>query len=187
VFPKHHAEFYIEYGKNDYGVNIRDYINGPTHSSAYTVGFRKLIPQTEKKYIRIEAELTQMSQSPDHLVRDARNWYRHWQIFQGYTHNNQILGAGAGFGTDVQTFAATWVNGNIRNGFLVQRFDRDPVGRPVKWTDISIGWMPQWEYKNLLIGAKLQLIRSNNYAWEKGDNSFNLHTRVMVQYNFNKP
>ncbi len=187
ILPKHHAEFYIEYGKNDYGVNIRDYINGPTHSSAYTVGFRKIIPQTEKKYIRIEAELTQMSQSPDHLVRDARNWYRHWQIFQGYTHNNQILGAGAGFGTDVQTFAATWINGNIRNGFLVQRFDRDPVGRPVKWTDISIGWMPQWEYKNMLIGAKVQLIRSKNYAWEKGDNLFNLHTRVMVQYNLNKP
>lgn len=187
MFPKHHAEFYVEYGKNDYGVNIRDYINGPSHSSAYTVGFRKLIPQTEKKYIRIEAELTQMSQSPDHLVRDAGNWYVHWQIYQGYTHYNQILGAGAGFGTNVQTFGATFVNGNLRNGFLVQRFEQDPVGKPVKWTDVSIGWMPQWEYKNLLIGAKLQLIRSNNDGWVKGNNSFNLHSRVMVQYNFNKP
>lgn len=187
ILPKHQAEFYLEYGKNDYGVNFRDYINGPTHSSAYTVGFRKLIPQTKDKYVRLETEFTQLSESPDHLVRPAFNWYRHWQILQGYTHNNQILGAGAGFGTNVQTLTATWINGNLRNGFLVQRIERDPVGRPVKWTDFSIGWMPQWEYKKMLIGAKIQLIRSNNDNWEKGKNNFNLHTRVMVQYNFNKP
>lgn len=184
VLPKSNAEFYIEYGKNDYGVNIRDYVNGPTHSSAYTVGFRKLIPKTNKKYIQIETELTQMTQSPDYLVRNAGNWYEHGQIFQGYTHNNQILGAGAGFGTNVQTLTATWINGNLRNGFLVQRLERDPVGRPIKWTDLSIGWMPQWEYKNMLIGAKVQLIRSNNDGWVKDKNNFNLHTRVMVQYNF---
>lgn len=187
ILPKHHAEFYVEYGKNDYGVNFRDYLNAPTHSSAYTIGFRKLVKQTKTKYIQLETEFTQMTESPDHLVRGAGNWYVHWQISQGYTNYNQIIGAGAGFGTNIQTFAATWVNGNLRNGFLVQRFERDPVGRPVKWTDISIGWMPQWEYKNMLIGAKLQLIRYNNDGWEKGNNSFNLHSRVMVQYNLNKP
>jgi len=46
VLPKSNAEFYIEYGKNDYGMNIRDYLLAPTHSAAYTVGFRKLLKQT---------------------------------------------------------------------------------------------------------------------------------------------
>jgi hypothetical protein len=184
VLPKSHAEFYFEYGKNDYGLNFRDYINGPTHSSAYTVGFRKLIPKTDDQYIQLETELTQMSQSPDYLVRDAGNWYVHWQIYQGYTHENQIIGAGAGYGSNLQTFSATWVNGNLRNGFLVQRVERDPENRVNKWTDFSIGWMPQWTYKNMILGAKVQLIHSNNYSWEKGNNPFNLHSRLMVQYNF---
>ncbi|MDP2420258.1 capsule assembly Wzi family protein [Sediminibacterium sp.] len=184
VLPKSNAEFYIEYGKNDYGVNIRDYLLAPTHSYAYTVGFRKLIPKTDTHYIQLETELTQMSQSPDYLTRNADNWYEHSPIFQGYTHNNQILGAGAGFGANVQTISATWINGEIRNGFLIQRIERDPVNRINKWTDFSIGWMPQWKYKNMLLGAKVQLIRSNNYNWEKGNHSFNLHSRLMVQYNF---
>lgn len=184
VLPKSNAEFYIEYGKNDYGINIRDYLLAPSHSYAYTVGVRKLFPKTASQYIQVETELTQMSQSPDALVRPAGNWYEHGQIFQGYTNNNQILGAGAGFGANVQTISATWINGDIRNGFLIQRIERDPVGRINKWTDFSIGWMPQWKYKNMIFGAKVQLIRSNNYNWEKGNHSFNLHSRLMVQYNF---
>jgi hypothetical protein len=184
VLPKSNAEFYIEYGKNDYGVNFRDYLMAPSHSAAYTLGFRKLVKKTAESYLQLEAEITQTSQSPDALVRSAGNWYVHSQIFQGYTHQNQIMGAGAGFGANVQTIAATWINGNLRNGFLIQRIERDPELRPNKWTDFSIGWMPQWTYKNMIIGAKVQLIRSNNYSWEKGNHPFNLHSRLMVQYNF---
>lgn len=184
VLPKSNVEFYIEFGKNDYGVNIRDYVMAPSHSYAYTVGVRKLLPKAMEKYIQLEAELTQMTQSPDVLVRSAGNWYEHGQIFQGYTHQNQIMGAGAGFGANVQTASATWINGDMRNGFLVQRVERDPVGRLNKWTDFSIGWMPQWKYKNMILGAKLQLIRSNNFNWENENHNFNLHSRLMIQYNF---
>jgi len=184
VLPKSHVEFYVEFGKNDYGYNIRDYLLAPSHSYAYTIGARKLIPKSEDEYIQLEGEFTQMSQSPDAMVRSAGNWYEHSAVFQGYTHQNQILGVGAGFGANVQTASATWINGVIRNGFLIQRVERDPVGKINKWTDFSIGWMPQWKYKNMLLGAKLQLIRSNNYNWEKGNHNFNLHSRLMIQYNF---
>lgn len=184
VFPKSNAEFYVEFGKNDYGINFRDYLMAPSHSYAYTIGLRKLLPISNQKYLQLEGEITQMSQSPDAMVRTAGNWYVHGKVFQGYTHQNQILGAGAGFGANVQTASATWIDGDIRNGFLIQRVERDPEGRPNKWTDLSIGWMPQWKYKNMLLGAKLQLIRSNNYNWENGNHIFNLHSRLIIQYNF---
>jgi hypothetical protein len=184
VFPKSNLEFYTEYGYNDYGFNIRDYLLAPTHSAAYTFGIRKLIKKTSNSYIQVEAEITQMSQSPDYLVRGAGNWYEHGQIFQGYTHDNQIMGAGAGFGANVQTMAATWVKGEIRNGFLIQRIEHDPVYRVNKWTDFGFGWMPQWSYKNMLLGAKIECIYSSNYAWEGGNNPLNLHSRLMIQYNF---
>ncbi len=184
AFPKSQFEFYVEYGYNDYGLNIRDYLLGPSHSVAYTVGARKLIKKSNSKYIQLETELTQMSQSPDYLVRDAGNWYEHSQLVQGYTNFNQILGSGAGFGTNVQTITATLVNGQIRNGFLLQRLDHDPINKTNKWTDFGIGWMPQWTYKNMILGAKLQFIYSNNYAWENGNNPINLHGRLMIQYNF---
>ena len=183
VLHRTNAEFYIEYGKNDYGINLRDYLMAPSHSTAYILGFRKLIKKTNVTYLQLEAEIAQLSQSPDYLVRDAGNWYEHGRLSQGYTHNNQIIGAGAGFGSNVQTISATWVKGEIRNGFLFQRVERDPVNRAAKWTDLSIGWMPQWTFKNLLLCAKVQIIRSNNYSWENGNHPFNLHTRLMIQYN----
>jgi hypothetical protein len=184
VFPKSNFEFYFEYGKNDYGLNFRDYLMAPSHSVAYTIGLRKILMLTKLKYFKIETEITQMTQSPDYLVRDAGNWYEHSQIYQGYTQYNQILGAGAGFGANVQTISATWINGEIRNGFLIQRLEHDPINKASKWNDISIGWMPQWTYKNMILGAKLQLIHSSNYAWEQGNNPLNLHSRLMIQYNF---
>lgn len=184
VLPKSHTEFYVEFGKNDYGYNIRNYLMAPSHSYAYTIGFRKLLPKTKEEYVQLEGGLTQMSQSPDAMVRNAGNWYVHSGIYQGYTHNNQIIGAGASLGANVQTASATWINGDIRNGFFVQRVERDPEGRVNNWTDLSIGWMPQCKYKNMLLAAKVQLIRSNNYNWEKGNYNFNIHSRLMIQYNF---
>ncbi len=78
LFPKQHAEFYIEYGFNDYGFNTRDYLLGPSHSAAHVVGFKKIIPQKgENRWIDITLELTKMSQTPDHMVREAGNWYVH--------------------------------------------------------------------------------------------------------------
>lgn len=184
IFQKSHLETYLEYGYNDYGANLRDYLLGPSHSAAYTFGVRKIWPRSENQYIFLEAELTQMSQSPDYLVRDASNWYKHAQLLQGYTHDNQILGSGAGYGANVQTIAGGLVKENWRNSFLFQRIEHDPVYKVNKWTDFGVGWMPQWTHKKMVLGAKIQMIYSNNYAWEPNNNAFNLHGRLMIQYNF---
>ena len=47
---------------------MRDYLMAPSHSYAYTFGVRKLLPKNKDEYIQLEAELTQMSQSPDAMV-----------------------------------------------------------------------------------------------------------------------
>ena len=123
-----------------------------------------------------------MSQSPDYLVRDAGNWYVHSQVLQGYTNNNQIIGAGAGFGANVQSLSATWVQGWKQLGFLVERVERDPLNHTNHWIDLGIGVLPQWKYKNVVFSGKLQFINSSNYAWEKDVNRFNLHSRLSIQY-----
>ena len=183
LLAKANAEFYVEYGFNDYGVNVRDYVMGPTHSAAYIAGVRKIIPLI-KPLTRLELgfEITQMSQSPDYLVRDAGNWYVHSQVLQGYTNNNQIIGAGAGFGANVQSLSATWVQGWKQLGFLVERVERDPLNHTNHWIDLGIGVLPQWKYKNVVFSGKLQFINSSNYAWEKDVNRFNLHSRLSIQY-----
>ena len=185
VLPKARSEFYFEYGFNDYGQNVRDYVMTPTHSAAYIAGFKKivLLPKKEER-LELDVELTQMSQSPDLLVRDAGNWYLHYQVLQGYTNNNQILGAGAGLGANVQSGMVTWVSGLKKLGLLFERVERDPQYHTSHWIDLSVGVLPQYKYKNLVFTGKFQFINSNNYSWEKDVKRFNLHSRVQIQYVF---
>jgi hypothetical protein len=123
-----------------------------------------------------------MTQSPDYLVRNAGNWYEHYQVRQGYTNNNQIMGAGAGFGANVQTLTTAWIKGWKKMGILLERVERDPLNHPNNWIDLSFGLMPQFKYKNLLLAGKCQFIKSSNYGWDKDVNRFNLHATFLIQY-----
>ncbi|NCI48061.1 capsule assembly Wzi family protein [Sediminibacterium soli] len=183
VFPKAHFEVYAEYGFNDYGVNFRDYAMGPSHSAAYLAGFRKIIPRSAGKRIELGLELTQMSQTPDWMVRNAGNWYVHGQLVEGYTHYNQILGAGAGYGANVLSVDMTWVNGPKRLGFILERINRDPVNRSVKWVDLGLGVAPRWQYRQFVFSGLLQLIKTNSYIWQSGNSVLNMHARLAIQYN----
>lgn len=182
MLPKVKTEFYVEYGFNDYGVNVRDYVMSPSHSRAYLFGIKKILPLANDTYLDLGLETTQMTQSPDYLIREAGNWYVHGQISQGYTHNNQILGAGAGFGSNVQTVQASWVKGWNRLGLMIERVERDPLYHAYKWVDLSIGLLPQYKINNMVLTGKLQFINSSNYAWDKDSKRFNLHSRLSIQY-----
>jgi Capsule assembly protein Wzi len=184
VMPKSKAEFYVEYGFNDYGVNTRDYLMAPTHSSAHVIGFKKLKSLNSKTYLDFNVEITQLSQSPDAILRSAGNWYVHGQIGQGYTNYNQILGAGAGYAANKQIISAIWVNGYTKLGILLERTDRDPEYHYNKWIDLSIGILPQVKYKNYIIGGAVELINSSNYMWEKDLNKLNFHSKINIQYVF---
>ncbi len=184
VMPKSKAEFYVEYGFNDYGANTRDYLMAPTHSATHVIGFKKIKPLNKNTYLDFNLEITQLSQSPDAILRSAGNWYVHGQIGQGYTHYNQILGAGAGYAANKQIISAIWVNGYTKLGILLERTDRDPEYHGNKWIDLSIGILPQVKYKNYIIGGALQLINSSNYMWEKELTKLNFHSKISIQYIF---
>ena len=58
ILPKNHAEFYIEYGYNDFKVNLRDFAANANHSSAYIAGFKKVITFKNNQLIDIAGEIT---------------------------------------------------------------------------------------------------------------------------------
>jgi hypothetical protein len=176
------AEFYFEYGLNDYNYNTRDYVMSPTHSAAFIAGAKKVFPLANDSYVDCGIEITQMSESPDRIVRPAGNWYEHSLIMEGYTHQNQILGAGAGFGANVQTLSAAWVKGNKRLGILFERVNRNPDLYTYRWVDVGVGLLPQWDFGHLIVSAKFQFINSSQYAWQQNINKFNFHTRIGLQY-----
>jgi hypothetical protein len=185
VFPKSKSELYVEYGKNDYGERTRDYLMAPTHSVAHIVGFKKIVTLNKNKYLNLGIEFTQMSQSPDAILRSAGNWYVHNPVFEGYTNYNQIMGAGSGFGANKQIVMGTYISGNNRLGIFIEKTNRDPENRSIFWTDMAYGITPQVTVKNIVLAAQFVFISSKNYAWENENNLLNFHAKLAVSYPIN--
>lgn len=207
LFTKAHAEVYLEYGLNDNSYNLGDFLGSPEHSRAYIAGISKLVPLTGKNNqgILFNAEITQLSQTVDRLVRDAGSWYIHGEVRQGMTNEGQVLGAGIGPGGNLQSFDVAWVSGLKRLGFQVERYEHNvdfqnyffPAinGNSRKWVDFGLALRGNWDYKNLLFNARLEGIKSLNYEWILKDYNnqdyyvpnndvFNLHLQIGVMYRF---
>ena len=177
LFTKAQAEVYFEYGLNDNSYNLRDFIGSPDHSRAYLFGFRKmlLLPGKINQHILFSAEVTQLSQTPDRLVRDAGGWYVHYQVREGQTNEGQVLGAGTGSGGNLQSMDVSWISGLKKLGIGLERYEHnvdfyrnafpDINGNSRKWVDFAFALQGEWNYKNLMFNAKLQEIKSLNYEW----------------------
>ncbi|MEN0053984.1 MAG: capsule assembly Wzi family protein [Mucilaginibacter sp.] len=207
LFNKAQAEVYFEYGLNDNSYDIRDFLGSPDHSRAYIFGIRKMLPFSAKPDQRIlfSAEITQLSQTPDRLVRDAGSWYFHGGVTPGHTNQGQILGAGIGGGGNLQSMDVSWVSGLKKIGIGLERYEHmvdfsnqsfpDINGNNRKWVDFAFSLNGEWNYKNLIFNAKVQEIKSLNYEWILKDydpgqyyipynNVYNLHAELGVTFRF---
>ena len=189
IFPKQHAEVYFEYGWNDGASNLRDLILDMSHSAASIYGLKKIQYLTEKIYLNFEVEATQMSQRPSYLQRNAGNWYVHGN--GGYINENQILGAGSGWGNNVQTFAISLNKAWNKYGIKFQHINYDPIGATdvlsesggaPYWRDFSYGISIKHKYKNILFNTNVEWINSTNYLWQKNYNVSNLYIFLNTIY-----
>ena len=189
VFPKEHAEVYFEYGWNDGKSNSRDLILDMSHSAASIYGLKKIQYLNEKTYLNFEAEVTQMSQRPTYLQRNADNWYEHRN--GGYINENQILGAGSGWGNDVQTFALSVNKGWNKYGIKFQHITHDPIGvtkvlatnggKP-NWDDYAYGIQIKQKVKNFLFNANIDWVNSKNYLWQNNNKVSNVYVFLNAIY-----
>ncbi len=184
TFPKEHAELYFEYGWNDGSSNARDLILDNSHSSASVIGFRKLQYLSNKIFLNIEFEATRMAQTPSYLQRNAGNWYEHGMLTEGYTNENQILGAGSGFGNNLLHFRFGINKNFFKCSFTFKRISNNPTGR-INLFD-SDGGLPDWEdyaygliikkrYKNILFDFNVDWVNSKNYGWQNNIKRENIY------------
>ncbi|ASU33660.1 hypothetical protein MuYL_1764 [Mucilaginibacter xinganensis] len=207
LFTKAKAEVYFEYGLNDNSYNSRDFIGSPDHSRAYVFGVRKMIDLNGRpdQHLLFGAEVTQLSETADRLVREAGTWYVHYQVLQGQTNLGQILGAGTGSGGNLQSMDLSWVSGLKKLGVRFERYEHgvdfsniylpDINGNSRKWVDFAFALQGEWNYKNLIFNATIEQVKSFNYEWVLKDYNpdqyyiphndvYNLHAVLGVTFRF---
>ncbi|WP_185960412.1 capsule assembly Wzi family protein [Pedobacter westerhofensis] len=207
VLPESKAEIYFEFGRNDHSYDSRDGLVEPEHSRAYIVGFRKLVPlRRSDEYIQLGVEFTQLQRSTTATTRASPPWYEHSQVSDGYTNYGQVLGAGIGPGSNLQSLDVNWVKGLKKIGLTFERLvnnndlfydfayasaDKNQyINR--HWVDLSVAGNFAWTYKKFVLNSQLVYIRSLNYQyqwqsgvsywdWNKQDVN-NVHIKVGILY-----
>lgn len=178
VWPESHGELYFEYGWNDHSANVEDLFISPDHSRAYILGFRKLIPlsRSSEEHIRVNVEVTKLQQSADQIFRPAGSWYEHYQVTHGYTNRGQVMGAGIGPGSNLQSLDISWGKKLNKLGLELERYVhnndlyyilyRDTQRYDKHWVDLGLGAYGQKAFGKFLLRSQLKFIRSLNYQWD---------------------
>ncbi len=185
MFPKSHAELYYQFAYNDAKANWRDFWLDMSHSTAYILGFKKLFILKDEKYLDLGMEVMKLGQTPSYLHRNAGEFYEHCCISEGYTNQNQILGAGSGFGNNMQTIQLSMNKGWNKIGIIFHHIQQNPMAlvsgvndlglRKIKWDDYAYGLQSRFKYKNILFNANIEWVNSKNYLWTMGQNQNNLY------------
>jgi hypothetical protein len=193
LFPKSNTELYFEFGYEDASHNLRDLMLDFFHSSAYLVGFKKIVKLQHEKYLDINYEYNKIANSPSSILRGSSGvWYTHL-IIEGYTNENQIMGAGSGVGNNLQTFELAYNNKFNRIAIKFQNINHNPMLnanlntqllglRKVIWNDYSVGLGFRARFYKFLIDAKIENVISKNYLWKQNNNTFNLFGLLNMTY-----
>jgi hypothetical protein len=181
VMPKSGWEFYGEWGYNDYKQNIRDLTMDATHSSAYILGIQKMFKKN-KHIFCFGIETLKQSETPSSLLRYAGNWYIHGRD-NGYTNGNQIIGAGAGFGSNLQTIRIQYQNQDNSNKILFQfeKINHDPLNFNFQWTDFYYLLEPSFKAKKMFVVFPINFVHARNFAWSD-KKIINIQARIKVIY-----
>ncbi|MFN3998123.1 capsule assembly Wzi family protein [Algoriphagus sp.] len=203
-------ELYFEFGRRDHAFNWRDFVLSPEHARAYIFGFLKLVELNQiNRTIQIRSEISHQQESVNRYIRYSgltglSSWHMHHQA-RGFTNFGQPLGVGIGPGGNIQTVEVALTKDFDKTGFLIERrenrqgfFYRSLGQQNAKkpWVDLSLGFLYDKQFGNLLLSSKLQFIHARNYQWQldpsstpefpKGENLTSVMAQVSAIYFWKK-
>lgn len=180
ALPKGKAEFYFEYGRNDKPWDTRDLFVQLEHSRAYVMGFTKLIPirsSIHQDMFQFNVELTQLETSRTSTQRSSPTWYVSDIVNHGYTHQGQVLGAGIGPGSNLQSADFSWFRGIKHIGLQLERLVHNNDFYYAASGDIRRNWVDfggtlhtAWDYQNFVFTGSMTYTHAYNYQYELEEN-----------------
>ncbi|MXV17374.1 capsule assembly Wzi family protein [Hufsiella ginkgonis] len=201
LFPRANGEFYLEYGMNNHYADMSRLDVAGGHSRAYVLGIRKLFPLTPVDDLSVNAEVTQLMGPGDYISKPGESWYVNSVVRQGYTHMGQLLGAGTGPASSLQSLDLAWHRKLNFVGLRAERYlHNDDLMYYIyydarrSWVDISYSLRLGLTRGHFAFTGELQRNKSLNYFfflkeqpgvfWVPGRDVVNLTTKFSVSYRF---
>jgi hypothetical protein len=121
ALPAYGLESYVEWGRTEFPVNLRDFLDQPNHTRGYTAGLQWARPIGVNAHFRVQGEVTNVEQSATWQFRPMGSWYTSRSVYQGYTNLGQLIGAGLGPGSSGQWISADYYWGGWQFGGMLSR------------------------------------------------------------------
>jgi hypothetical protein len=191
VFPQVGFEAYLEWARNDFSGNLRDFLLEPDHSSGYTVGLSKTLSSGEGT-IALRGELTHLGRLLPREVRASPTYYVHGLVSQGYTHRGQLLGAWIGPGSNSEFFGIDRYDSGGRVGLFLERvrFDDDAyfatvgpaLGREGHEVELTVGLSVYRFVGPVDLGVSFSVSRDLNRYFEVRNDVTNVNAQLRVAW-----
>ena len=147
-FPDAGMETWGEWGRAEEPESLRDFLETPHHSRAYTFGLRHVRPIATSSRLSIEAELTSLEPSQAFRVKQHGEWYASRRVVQGYTHRGRVIGAAIGPSGSSQWLAFDWLG----QGWHVGLF-----GTRIRWENEALySYAPEFRRADVTLMAGLR-------------------------------
>jgi hypothetical protein len=177
--PQEKAEFYFQYGRSDKFASPFNLLRD-TIPRGYLAGLRKLFTLNKKQssFLQFGIELIQLQVPNASLIQQARSWYTHDVVRQGFTHEGQLLGATVGPGGNAQRVDISWVKKKARIGIELERWlhnadfyynyniNSGSFDFNRQWVDLSASLVFNVPVKKWHWFGQFSMIRSLNYQWK---------------------
>lgn len=92
-------EVYGEYGRDDSAYDLRDFLQEPDHTRAYSLGLAKVFKKSQSRFDVVRVEIMNFQVPPlATTTRGEGSIYWNGLMHQGHTNRGQLLGADIGVG-----------------------------------------------------------------------------------------
>lgn len=204
AFPEQGFETYLEWGRNDNAVDMRDIFLHADHSRAYTLGASKRFNITEQQWLQLITEITQIQTPRSSLTRTNGPWYIHSSVNHGWTNRGQNMANSIGTGSNSQHISADYYAPFGKVGLSITRVEHDndyidrSINRVRRIQTVENPPSDRNEYRQteLRFGLHGLLFTTRNIEVESsiyysffrnryhviGNSAHNLHTMVKIRY-----
>ena len=79
----------------------------------------------KKNNLLFNWEWTQLEQTAGRLVRNAGSWYRHYNVYHGYTNYGEVIGASIGPGSNSHYISISKIDDFNKYGIAFEVIDQD--------------------------------------------------------------
>ena len=133
VFPGSGVEAYGEWARTELPRSLREYLEAPQSTQAYTIGLQWARRVSRGHRLRLQTEFTYLEQTVIWPDRAPMDYYTGRATIQGFTQRGQVLGAATGPGSSSQFLAGDWVTKAAQVGLFASRLrsENDALYRQV--------------------------------------------------------